>query len=64
MDHVVALLLLLIVLGALAYVVERYVPMAPPFKIAIRVVIVVVLLWYAFALLGIAPTLPRWRALS
>lgn len=51
-------LFLLIVLGCVLYLVEQYVPMAPPFKIVIRVVVILYLAWYLLQLLGVAPV-PR-----
>lgn len=38
----IGLLLILIVLGVIVYLVETYIPMSPPFKVVLRVVVVVV----------------------
>jgi len=43
---VVSLVIALTLLGTALYLIERFVPMAPPFRIAIRVVVVIgILLW-------------------
>jgi hypothetical protein len=52
----ITFIFLLIVLGCALYLVEAYLPMAPPFKVVIRMVVVIVLLWYLLALFGMAPT--------
>jgi hypothetical protein len=54
----ISFLILLIVLGAVLYIVETYVPMAPPFKVVIRVVVVILLLLFLLRLFGIAVTMP------
>jgi hypothetical protein len=53
---VITFLFLLIILGCALYLVENYVPMAAPFKIVIRVVVILWLLWYLLGLFGLAPT--------
>ena len=45
----------IVVLGAALYLLEAYVPMAPPFKIILRVVVVLAIVIYLFRLAGIAP---------
>jgi hypothetical protein len=57
----IALIVALVVLGVALYLVETYVPMAPPFKIAIRAVVVLFLLVYAWRVLfgGADLTFPR-----
>jgi len=57
----IAFLVVLIVLGAVLYLVDQYVPMAPPFKVAIRVVAVLILIWYLLRLIGwpVGPPLLR-----
>jgi predicted ABC-type sugar transport system permease subunit len=47
------------VLGCALYLVENYIPMAPPFLVVIRVVVVLILLWFLLRLIGLAPALPR-----
>jgi hypothetical protein len=53
----ISVVIVLVILGMIVYLLETYVPMAPPFRLAIRVVIVVgLLLWLArlAALWGVA----------
>lgn len=45
-------LIVLIVLGVILYMVETYIPMAPPIKIVIRVVVVLLLCLYLLRLAG------------
>ena len=57
----IAFLLLLVILGVAAYLVETYIPMAPPFKIVIRVVIVLILVVVLLQLLGFNTGFNRLR---
>ena len=57
----ITLLFLLIILGAGLWIVEHYLPMSAPFRIAIRLLVVIVLLYVALALVGLAPTYPPLR---
>ena len=50
----ITLIVLLIVVGVALYLVETYVPMAPPIKIVIRVVVILFLLLYLLRAFGIA----------
>ena len=52
-----AFLFALIILGCVLYLVEHYVPMADPIRIVIRVVVVLIVIWYLLRLLGLAPLL-------
>jgi len=53
------LLVLLIVIGVVLYLVETYLPMSPPIKTLLRVVVIlIVILWLVQALVGDIP-LPR-----
>lgn len=51
----IGFLLLLIVLGVAMFLVEQYVPMAAPFKIAARATVALILIWYLLALFGFSP---------
>lgn len=51
----IGLLIVLVILGAVLYLVEHYVPMDPPFRIAIRVVVVVAVILYLLRVIGWAP---------
>jgi len=57
----IAFLFALIVLGAVLYLVENFVPMSPPFKIVIRVVVVLILIWLLLGLIGVVPPRPLLR---
>ncbi|MET0742963.1 MAG: Thivi_2564 family membrane protein [Microvirga sp.] len=45
-------LLLLIILGVVLYLVETYIPMSPPFKVVIRVVVILLLVVALLRLIG------------
>ena len=48
------LLILIVLVGLGLYLVETYVPMAPPIKIILRVVVILLLLVYVARLFGVA----------
>jgi len=50
----ITLILIIVVLGVALYLVENYVPMSPPFKIILRVLVVVLLILYLLRAFGIA----------
>jgi hypothetical protein len=57
----ISLLIALVIVGVLLYLVETYLPIAPPIKILIRaVVILVVILWLLQIFVGDL-ALPRLR---
>jgi hypothetical protein len=44
----ITVVIVLVILGLALYLIETYVPMAPPFRLTIRVVVVIgLLLWLA-----------------
>lgn len=49
----IQLVLVLIVVGFLLYLAETYIPMAAPFKMVVRVVVVVLLVLYLMRVLGV-----------
>ena len=49
----ITFLILLVILGVCLYLVENYIPMAEPFKIVIRVVVVLILIIYLLKLFNI-----------
>jgi hypothetical protein len=53
----ITFLFALIILGAILYLVEHFIPMAEPFRIVIRVVVVLILIWYLLRMVGVAPNL-------
>lgn len=57
----IGLLVVLIIIGVCLYLVQNYIPLAPPIKIVINVVVVLVLvLWLLQLFVGDIP-LPRLR---
>lgn len=57
----IELVVALILVGVLLYLVETYIPMAPPIKLIIRIVVIlVVVLWLLRAFVGDIP-LPRLK---
>ena len=49
----IQLVVVLIIVGFLLYLAETYIPMAAPFKLVIRVVVVVILVLYLMRIFGI-----------
>lgn len=49
----IAIVVALVVVGVVVYLVETYVPMPPPFKIAVRVVVVLGLALYVLRAFGL-----------
>lgn len=50
----IALLVLLVIVGVCLYLVEKFVPMAEPIKVVIRVVVVLLLVLYLLRAFGVA----------
>jgi hypothetical protein len=50
----ISLLVLLIILGVALYLVETYIPMSPPIKLVIRVVVVLVIVIWLLRLFGVS----------
>lgn len=46
--------IVLVVLGVALYLIENYVPMSPPFKIVIRIIVILFCVLYLLRLFGIA----------
>jgi len=56
----IALILMLIVVGVALYLVENYIPMSPPVKTVLRVVVVIVLVLWLLRLFGVGDiAIPR-----
>jgi len=54
----IPLLVVLVILGVALYLIETYIPMSPPIKLVIRVVVVLFLVVWLLQVLGITgPTL-------
>ena len=49
----IQLIVVVVVLGVLAYFVETYLPMSPPFRMLLRVLIVIGLLLYILRFFGL-----------
>jgi hypothetical protein len=49
----ISLLILLVIVGVCLYLVETYIPMLPPIKTVIRVVVVLILVLYLLRLFGL-----------
>lgn len=57
----ISLIVVLVVVGVLLYLVENYIPMAPPMKMIIRIVVIlVVVLWLLQLFVGDIP-IPTFR---
>lgn len=50
---VITILIVLIIVGVALYLIETYVPMAPPVKVIIRVVVVLALALWLLKLFGV-----------
>ena len=56
----ISIIIVLAVAGLCLYLVENFIPMAPPFKVIIRVVVVLVLIvWLLQAFGVVGPEIPR-----
>ena len=51
LTSLVTVIAVLVILGLAVYLIETYVPMAPPFKLVLRVVVVLVLVLWLLSLL-------------
>jgi hypothetical protein len=49
----ISLLLTLVVVGVILYLIETYIPMSPPIKTVLRVVVVIVLILWLMRVFGI-----------
>lgn len=57
----ISLILVLVIVGCLVYLVESMIPMPAPFKIAIRVIVLVCLVLYVVQAFGLDVAVPRLR---
>jgi len=55
MIPIFTLLFWFVILGVVAYLIETYLPMPAPFKIVIRVIIVVAAIWLLLSFIGVPP---------
>lgn len=54
----ITLIILIVIIGVAMYLVETYVPMSPPIRIVLRVVVVLLLLLYLLRAFGISDPFP------
>jgi len=58
----IGLALLLILIGVGLYLIETYIPMSPPIKVIVRVVVVIGLVLWLLQIFGVTgPSIPRIR---
>jgi hypothetical protein len=50
---ILTILVVLVILGLCLYLVERFIPMAEPIKLVIRVVVVLLLIVWLLSLIGV-----------
>lgn len=55
----ISLLLTLVIVGVALYLIETYVPMSPPIKTVLRVVVVLILVLWLLRLFGLDVPAPR-----
>jgi uncharacterized membrane protein len=53
---IITVIVVLVVAGVVFYLVENYIPMSPPFKIVVRVVIILVLCLWLLSAFGVINT--------
>ena len=49
----ISLLITLVIIGLVLYLVETYIPMSPPIKTVLRVVVVIILCLYLLKMFGL-----------
>lgn len=54
MVPIIQAIIVLVIAGVVLYLVENYIPMSPPFKLVIRVVVILLLVVWLLNLIGIA----------
>lgn len=57
----IGLLLTIVLVGAVLYLIENYIPMSPPLKTLLRVVVVIFVILWLVQIFGIDTRLPRLR---
>lgn len=53
LSSLITVVLVLVILGVALWLIETYIPMAPPIKMVIQVVVVIVLVLYLLSFLGV-----------
>lgn len=49
----IGLLIVIVILGVILYLIENYVPMSPPIKTLLRVVVVLIIVLWLLQVLGV-----------
>jgi hypothetical protein len=58
----ISLIITLVIAGLCLYLVEQYIPMSPPIKTVLRVIVVLLLVLWLLQVFGIVgPEIPRFR---
>ena len=56
----IGLILVLALIGLALYLIETYIPMSPPIKLVIRIVVIIVVVLWLLQLIGfVGPSVPR-----
>ena len=56
----ISVILVLAIIGVILYFIENYIPMSPPIKVLIRIVIVIFVILWLLQLIGFSgPAFPR-----
>ena len=50
----ISLLITFVIVGVILWLVENYIPMSPPFKVIIRVIVVLILIIYLLRFLNLS----------
>jgi hypothetical protein len=60
--NMIEVVIVLVIVGVCLYLVENYVPMSPPIKTVLRVVVVLILVLFLLRAFGVADVpIPRFR---
>ena len=55
----IGLIVVLVLIGVALYLVETYIPMSPPIKLVLRVVVVLILILWLLRAFGVDATVPK-----
>jgi multisubunit Na+/H+ antiporter MnhG subunit len=53
LGSLITVVIVMVILGLALYLIETYVPMAPPFKLVVRVVVILALVLYLLQAFGV-----------
>lgn len=54
-----SLILFIALIGLVVYLIESYIPMPEPFKLAIRIIVIICLVLYVLRIFGVDLAVPR-----